>query len=97
MYCYVWPYVVRPACLQTFRIAYGPKGDWVQLFRCDPEHIRTHLLSDHNDSARFMTIDYWSSEACVAFRERFYGEFEALDKRFEQLTLEEVHLGDFDV
>ena len=97
MYCYVWSYVVRPEYLQAFRVAYDPDGEWVQLFRRDPEYIRTNLLSDRDNPTRFMTIDFWSSrEACVSFRERFRSEFEALDKNFEQLTVEEVHLGDFD-
>lgn len=98
MYCYVWSYLVRPEYLQAFRMAYGPEGDWVQLFGRDPEYIRTTLLGDRDNPARFVTIDFWSSrEACVSFRERFRNEFDALDGSFERLTLPEVHLGDFDV
>src|SRR5436190_19384744 len=98
MYCYVWSYVVRPEHLQTFRIAYGPDGEWVRLFRRDPEYIRTECLHDLDDPARFMTIDFWRSrEACAVFRERFRREFDSLDQSFERLTLQEVHLGDFDV
>ena len=45
-----------------------------------------------------MTLDFWTTrEAYMSFRERFASEFEALDQRFEQLTLQEVHAGDFDV
>ena len=98
MYCYVWSFVVRPEHLQAFRTAYGPDGEWVQLFRRDPAYVRTDLLSDCDNPARFMTIDYWTSrEACEAFRERFDKEFEALDEGFEQFTVQETHLGDFDV
>jgi hypothetical protein len=98
MYCYVWLFVVRPECLQAFRIAYGPEGEWVRLFRRDPEYIRTNFLSDRDNATHFITIDFWSSrEACMSFRERFGSEFEALDKGFEHLTEQEVHLGDFDV
>jgi hypothetical protein len=98
MYCYVWSFVVRPEHSQAFRRAYGSDGDWVRLFRRDPEYIRTDFLGDRDDPARFMTIDYWSSrEACLRFRERFRNEFEALDKGFEPLTVKEVHLGDFEV
>jgi hypothetical protein len=98
MYCYIWSYVVRPECLQALRTAYGPDGDWVRLFRRDAEFIRTTFLSDLDNPMRFMTIDFWTSrEACLAFRERFGVEFETLDKSFEQFTVEETHLGDFDV
>ena len=45
-----------------------------------------------------MTIDFWTSrEAYASFRERFSREFEALDKSFEQLAVQEIHVGDFDV
>jgi hypothetical protein len=98
MYCYVWSYVVRPEYLQAFRVAYGSEGEWVQLFRRDPEYIRTTLLGDCDSPARFLTVDTWSSrEAYASFRERFCGEFETLDKSFQQFTLREVHVGDFDV
>jgi hypothetical protein len=82
----------------AFRLAYGPDGDWVRLFRQDPAYILTDLLGERNHPQRFVTIDYWTSrEACVSFRERFAAEFEALDKQFERLTLQEIHIGDFDV
>jgi hypothetical protein len=98
MYCYVWSYVARPECSPAFRIAYGPDGDWVRFFRRDPAYIRTSFLGDLDDPARFMTIDFWTSrEACISFRERFGSEFEALDKSLGQLTVEEVHLGDFEI
>ena len=98
MFCYVWSYVVRPESLRPFRAAYGPDGAWVRLFQRDPEYIRTNFLGELTDPTRFMTIDYWTSrEACLSFRERFRSEFEALDQSFEPLTLEESHLGDFEV
>ena len=98
MYCYVWTYVVRSESLEAFRIAYGPEGEWVRLFRRDPEYVRTTLLADREDPTRFMTLDFWTSrEACVAFRERFAREFEALDRRFQEFTMQEVHTGDYDV
>jgi hypothetical protein len=98
MYAYVWSYVVRPEYVGSFRAAYGPKGEWVQLFRRDREYLRTDLLSNHGDPTRFMTIDFWSSrEAFQSFRVRYSDEFNALDDRLAELTVEELHLGDFDV
>ena len=98
MYCYVWSYVVRPEYLPAFRTAYGPDGDWVRFFRRDPGYIRTNFLGDLDNPTRFMAIDFLTSrEACLSFRERFGGEFEALDKSFGQFTVEEIHFGDFEV
>ena len=98
MYCYVWNYLVRPEYVQEFRAAYGPDGDWVELFRRDPEYLRTSLLADCDDPCRFMTIDYWTTrEACEYFRERYSKEFAALDQRCGQCTTAETHIGDFTV
>lgn len=96
MFCYIWEFLVRAESIDDFRAAYGPEGDWVMLFRQDPQYIRTELLADREDPKRFLTIDYWTShEACISFRERFRSEFDALDKRCEDLTTKETHLGDF--
>jgi hypothetical protein len=90
--------VVRPECSQAFQVAYGPDGDWVRLFRRDPQYIRTDFLADCDDPARFVTIDFWTSrEACLAFRERSHSEFEALDEKFGEFTVQELHLGDFEL
>src|SRR6266576_2860303 len=61
----------------AFRVGYGPEGEWVDLFRRDPEYICTKFLGDRNNPTRFMTIDFWSSrEARMSFRDRFWIEFE---------------------
>ena len=97
MYGYVWEYIVPSEARSAFEASYGPAGEWVRLFRRDPGYIQTVLLRDREAPSRFMTIDFWSSrEAWLAFRGRFGAEFEALDARFEALTLRETHLGDFD-
>jgi hypothetical protein len=98
MYCYVWSFVVRPECVEEFQSAYGPEGDWVRLFRRDPQYLRTDLLRDRDNPARFLTIDFWlTCEACASFRARFSADFEALDKFCERFTIEEIHVGGFDV
>jgi hypothetical protein len=98
MYCYIWSYLVRPEYSPAFRIAYDPDGAWVQFFRRDPEYVRTEFLGDVDNPTHFLTIDFWRSrEACESFRARFRSEFEALDKSFEHMTVQENHLGSFDV
>ena len=97
MYCYIWSFAVRPESVKEFRAAYGPDGDWARFFGTDPEYIRTHLLADRQDPARFLTVDLWSSyEAFLSFRERFSSRFEALDNSFEQFTLVEERIGSFE-
>jgi hypothetical protein len=98
MYCYIWSFAIRPEYVKEFQAAYGPDGDWARLFRSDPEYVRTILLADREDAARFLTLDFWSScEACASFRLRFSSQFEALDNSFERFTTEEVQIGSFDV
>lgn len=98
MYCYIWSFTVRPEFMKEFQAAYGPEGDWARFFASDPEYIRTDLLADRENPARFLTIDFWSTyEACLSFRERFSAQFEALDKSFERFMLEEVQIGSFHV
>lgn len=98
MYCYIWSFVVRPEHVKEFQAAYGPEGDWARFFRNDREYVRTHLLSDRENPARFITVDFWSSyEAWVSFRDRFASRFDALDKTFEQFTIQEVQIGSFNV
>jgi len=98
VYCYVWSFIVRPEHLEEFQNAYGPDGDWARLFRRDPQYIHTDLLRDRDNPARFLTVDFWSSEnACASFRARFSSDFEALDKSCERFTIEETRIGGFDV
>jgi hypothetical protein len=96
-FCYMWEYLVRPDRLDDFMAAYGPDGDWVQLFRRDESYLRTDLFRNRDDPRRFVTADHWVSwEDCRSFRERFRDEFDALDERCEALTIRETHLGDFE-
>lgn len=93
-YAYIWEYVVRPGRVAEFEEAYGPNGAWVELFRGAPGYVRTELHRDRSDPHRYLTIDYWdSAEAWEAFRAARFAEFEALDARCEELTLEEREIG----
>lgn len=95
-FCYIWDFLVHPEHVEAFEAAYGPEGEWVQLFRQDPSYLGTGLLRDRQTPGRFLTIDRWATqEACLAFRERFQSELADLDARCESYTIEERHLGDF--
>ena len=95
-FAYVWEFHVAPEHVGNFERVYGPDGDWAQLFRRHVGYVRTDLLRDTARTGRYLTIDYWNSQAARDdFRRRFNREFEALDARCGQWTLSEAHLGDF--
>ena len=45
-FAYIWEYRVLDDQIETFRRAYGPDGDWVQLFRRAGEYVRTELYQN---------------------------------------------------
>lgn len=95
-FAYIWEYVVRAEHRSAFLDAYGRDGDWARLFVRDPAWLRTELLRDDRDPARFVTVDYWTSrEARDAFRAAHDQEFSAIDQRCDAFTEHEIFLGDF--
>ena len=96
-YVYVWEFMVERERERDFERAYAADGEWVRLFRQATGYIRTELLRDRANPSRFVTIDYWASEAAfAAFRSRFAKEFEALDARFAAWTTSEKEVGRFE-
>jgi quinol monooxygenase YgiN len=96
-YACVWEFRVAPERAAAFEQAYGPAGDWVQLFRRSPGYLRSELHRDLRDPLRYLTVDYWESRAAAeAFRARFAPEYEALDTRCEALTRSETEIGRFE-
>lgn len=97
VFAYLWEYKVKTEHLDAFEHAYGPHGDWVQLFKRSADHISTELHQDMNDINHFVTIDYWiSKEVFNKFKKQFHTEFKTLDERFETFTNSEKHIGDFE-
>ena len=95
---YVWTYRVDPAQRQAFEEAYGPNGVWNRFFSQSPGYIRTDLLADAADPDRFSTIDYFKdanarAELVAAQKD----EFDAIDQRWENATIEETFIGMFNV
>jgi heme-degrading monooxygenase HmoA len=96
-YVYVWEFIVAPAHAAAFEQAYGPGGEWVELFRRAPGYLRTELLRDLSRPDRYLTIDAWESRRhWQEFRDRFAAEFEALDARCGGWTVSETELGRFE-
>jgi len=96
-YVYIWEFIVAAEHTGAFERAYGPAGDWVQLFRRGAGYLRTELHRDREQPQRFVSIDYWESkEAWEAFRARFADEFEALDAKGAEWTTHEAEIGRFE-
>lgn len=95
-YSYVWEYRVEADRRTAFEQAYGPQGPWVALFRRAPGYVRTDLLHDRADPARYLSIDHWRSlEDYQAFRASFAAEYAAIDRECDALTTHEQALGEF--
>jgi heme-degrading monooxygenase HmoA len=92
----MWEYVVPPARVEAFERAYGPRGEWAQLFSRAKGYRGTELFRDRADPQRFLTIDYWDSEAAwEAFRAEERAAYDALDRQCETLTAGEKRIGGF--
>ena len=95
-FAYIWQYQINPAHKSDFLAAYGPKGEWAELFSRDPSYLGTRLLRDIEDENRYVTIDYWVSRSDRdSFRKRYAAEFSELDSRCEEFTQNEQFVGDY--
>ena len=98
MYVVLWwfrPLVGREG---EFERAYGPSGEWAQLFRRGDGYLGTKLLRSSDDAREYLVLDRWDSRAAYeAFRVRCSDEYRRLDHRLEELTEEETPLGAFEV
>lgn len=96
-YVYLWEFTVAPEHVGAFERAYGRDGEWVRLFRRAHGYLRTELHRDRVNPLRYLTIDYWESEAAYeAFRTQFATEFAALDKNCAEWTTSEREIGRFE-
>jgi len=96
-YMTIWEFIVAPEHARDFEGAYGASGEWVALFRRARGYLRTELHRDRARSDRYVTIDYWESQAAwETFRAKFAEEFTALDARCERWTKSETVIGRFE-
>jgi hypothetical protein len=95
-YMVIWEFAVRPGMEARFEHAYGPSGDWVRLFQQDSNHLRTELIRVQGTSPRYLTLDFWRSQAAYdRFRRKHLGQYEAIDRNCELLTEGERKLATF--
>lgn len=94
----IWEYEVKKQFIPQFEKAYGPEGDWVKLFRKCPGYLKTELKRDIENPNRFLTFDYWQSfSAFSSIRQIILSEYKALDKRCDDYTISENHIGVFEI
>ena len=92
----IWQFDIHPSLRSAFERAYGSDGEWAALFRRSPDYVRTDLLRDPAQPDRYLTLDYWQTQAAwVAFHSAYRVEYAALDARCLQFTTSEVHIGSF--
>ena len=97
MFLVLWEFEVKSGCREGFQFAYGPSGDWAQLFATDPNFVETHLLQDSSSSNKFLTLDVWQSRrAYESFKKSHQAAYAAIDKNCERFTIHEQYLGDIE-
>ena len=87
MYVRVWQYEVHPDAVAEFIAAYGPGGDWAELFAGGEGYRGTELFRSTSAPTRFVTIDRWASQdEWDRFRADWTEAYAALDARLDRLT-----------
>lgn len=91
----LWRFVVPPGSEARFVAAYGPQGDWAQLFREAPGFLRVELWRGEDGS--FLTADHWqSSDDFDRFQANLGPRYDALDAALEGLAASETFIGAFE-
>lgn len=96
MYIRIWRFRPQPQRVTEFQSVYGPNGDWARLFRLAKGFLDTELIQSTSDSAVYLTIDRWTdAESWEAFKASYAGPYHDLDRRCQELTIEESEVGTF--
>lgn len=94
MYVIVWTYDVALDAADDFIRAYGPEGDWAQLFGRTAGFLAVELYREAD--GRFLTLDRWESEAAFdAFQAAHGPAYRALDETLAHLSLGQIRIGAF--
>jgi heme-degrading monooxygenase HmoA len=97
MYVVLWRFRPLVGRESEFERAYGPSGQWAQLFGRGDGYLGTELLRRFDDPGEYLALDRWASRAAYeAFRARWSDEYRRLDHWLEELTEEETPLGAFE-
>lgn len=94
----LWEFQVKPGKIAEFERRYGSHGDWAALFRRSPGYQGTTLGRSLHAKGHYLIADQWDTTASFAtFKKDFREAYQQLDRLCEDLTVEEKHLGDFEV
>jgi heme-degrading monooxygenase HmoA len=97
MFLALWEFEVKSGCEGRFQSVYGAEGEWVRLFRADPQFIETRLLQDPVDPKKYVTVDLWKTHSAYeSFKELNHTAYSALDRRCKKLTTRERRIGNFE-
>lgn len=95
-YLRIWRYRITPGREAEFDRAYGPEGDWAQLFARAEGYLDTELLRAVPPATHYCTIDRWRS---LADWQQFLADhdaaYRALDAKLAPLCTEDVEVGSF--
>ena len=92
----LWQFEVPADCEPRFLSAYGPQGDWAQLFARTPGFIRTELWRD--EDGRYLTADRWESlDAFNRFQATTGDEYRSLDIELGDIAGIETFIGAFEM
>ena len=95
-YVRICEFRAKPGLEEEFERIYGPEGDWVQLFKKSRSFLRTELNCDIETKGRYVTVDYFVSQAAFdAFLREFREEYDVLDRRCERVRAFEQPVGSF--
>ena len=96
-YTIIWEFRPRAGVEARFREAYGPRGIWARFFAIGEGFVTTELNQDLKDPGRYVTLDFWVSQAaCEAFLAAHAEEYKTIDLQCEELTVEEKLIGHFE-
>jgi len=95
---YIWQYNVKQDRVDAFRHAYGPDGVWAVYFSQSVAYLGTDLFEDCDTPGHFVTVDYFSNGAARSeLVAREAQAFDLIDSEWEQATLEEDYVGQFNM
>ncbi len=95
-YVVIWEFHVRRGMESAFEKSYGADGSWAQLFREGAGFVATELNRDVRVPGRYLTLDFWSSEAAYeSFRKQHAARYKEIDAECEEMTESEVEVGRF--
>jgi heme-degrading monooxygenase HmoA len=90
----IWRFRVPAESVAEFERAYGPRGDWAELFALAPGYAGTELLALRGEQGVYVTIDRWHTEADFQNAKTLLEhDYAVLDRRCEAYTSEETWLG----